>query len=72
MDAERAPEVVQNGGAGLIAASHEYSAPQSCPDKTLRCEETFCSCKHSSGWQHGGIPPHVREELVNHILQLEE
>jgi hypothetical protein len=33
MDAERALEAVQNGGAGLNAASHEYPAPRAALTK---------------------------------------
>jgi hypothetical protein len=72
MAAERALEAVQNGGAGLIAASHEYSAPKAALTKHLDVKNHFVVANTQVVGSKGGIPPHVRQELINHILQLEE
>ena len=72
MDAERALEAVQNGGAGLTAASHEYSAPKAALTKHLDVKYHFVVASTQVVGSIGGTPPHVQQELVNHILQFEE
>jgi len=72
MDAERALEAVENGGAGLIAASHEYSAPKAALTKHLDVKNHFVVANTQVVGSKGGIAPHVQQKLDNHLLQLEE
>jgi len=59
MDAERAIETVQNGGAGLNAASHEYPAPRAALTKHSDVKNHFVVANTQVVGSIGGIPPHV-------------
>jgi len=71
-DMQRALEAVRNSEVGLNAASHKCSSPRATLKRHIDGKNYFEVEDTQVISSLVEIPPHVEEELVNYILQLEE
>jgi len=67
----RALEAVRNSDIELNAASRKYSVPKATLIRHLDGKNYFEVENIQIIGSVGDIPPHVEEELINHVLQLE-
>lgn len=71
-DMERALAAVRNGDIGLNAAAREYSIPKATLKRHLDGKNYYATEGNKVVGSLGDIPPHVEEELVRHVLDLEK
>jgi hypothetical protein len=69
---ERALAAVRNGDIGLNAAAREYCVPKATLKRHLDGKNYFAVESTQVIGSVGDIPPHVEEQLVHHVLQLEQ
>jgi len=66
----RALEAVRNSDTELNAASRKYSVPKASLKRHLDGNNYFAVVNTHIISSVGDVPQHVEEELINHVLQL--
>ena len=69
---ERALSALKNGDIGLNAAARTYSVPKATLKRHLDGSNTYAVDGKKVVGSLSDLPPDVEEEIVNHILKLEE